>query len=546
MQKLQQLYSRYFLGPGSELNWYVLITVLYFVTHLLSLTLLPVFADEAIYIRWAQLIIDEPTRYAFFPLNDGKTPLFIWLLVPFQFLVSNQLLAARLVSVLIGFLQVLLTGSLLRQLKTSQVVQQFGMLCVVFLPYWFFHHRMALMDGLLTLCITASVFCGIKVIQLLDEKKAAITSLSEVFIQIPALLNKPTLVWTFLGGLAFGAALWSKLPAVLAAPGVLLLVFINHRKTFLARLYQLLPLGSMLAIGIVVFGLLKLHPAFGQLFSRGGDFLFPLQEVLGGKWIITIQQIPNYLFYFSMYLSPGMLILLVFGNLLPNIQRRKIVVLTLAGLAFLAPIALLGKVVYARYLLPAAPFFTIAACLGLDALLQAMIKPGSKQVVSIKIVVGIAAILIAITSSTFIIPSITNVNKIPFVESDTTQYLTEWSAGQGIYESTNLIMQEAQDKRVAIATEGYFGTLPDGMLLYLHRRDVKNIMLEGIGQPVVGIPASFAQKAASYDTVYLVVNSHRNKLDLTPDKLVAEYCRPYEAPCLQVWDITQDLPAITK
>src|SRR3989344_497092 len=69
----------------------LILLVVYLLLHLPSLTILPVFADEAIYIRWAQLIIDDWRRYLFFPMNDGKTPLFIWLLVPFQFLFSDQL-----------------------------------------------------------------------------------------------------------------------------------------------------------------------------------------------------------------------------------------------------------------------------------------------------------------------------------------------------------------------------------------------------------------------------------------------------------------------
>ncbi|MCC6710949.1 MAG: hypothetical protein IT416_01195, partial [Candidatus Pacebacteria bacterium] len=36
-----------------------LVVGIYFLTHITALTLLPVFADEAIYIRWAQLIIDD-------------------------------------------------------------------------------------------------------------------------------------------------------------------------------------------------------------------------------------------------------------------------------------------------------------------------------------------------------------------------------------------------------------------------------------------------------------------------------------------------------
>ena len=46
---------------------------LYLATRLFHLDALPVFADESIYIRWAQLLRHD-TAYLFFALNDGKPP----------------------------------------------------------------------------------------------------------------------------------------------------------------------------------------------------------------------------------------------------------------------------------------------------------------------------------------------------------------------------------------------------------------------------------------------------------------------------------------
>ena len=62
----------------------------YAVTRLYQLTLLPVFADEAIYIRWAQVMKAESTL-RFLPLSDGKQPLFMWSVIPFFKLFSDQI-----------------------------------------------------------------------------------------------------------------------------------------------------------------------------------------------------------------------------------------------------------------------------------------------------------------------------------------------------------------------------------------------------------------------------------------------------------------------
>ena len=66
-----------------------------------NLTHLPVFGDEAIYIRWAQIMRTEPTL-RFLPLSDGKQPLFMWVLMPFLKIFSDPLVAGRMVSVLTG------------------------------------------------------------------------------------------------------------------------------------------------------------------------------------------------------------------------------------------------------------------------------------------------------------------------------------------------------------------------------------------------------------------------------------------------------------
>lgn len=119
--------------------WALLIFLaIYLAIHVLALTKLPVFADEAIYIRWAQLIMDEPTRYLFFALNDGKTPLLIWIFVPLQYLFKDPLAAGRIVSVLAGLVQILLTGKLIKKLGGDKLAAVTGSVLTAILPFWFF------------------------------------------------------------------------------------------------------------------------------------------------------------------------------------------------------------------------------------------------------------------------------------------------------------------------------------------------------------------------------------------------------------------------
>lgn len=497
------------------------ITVLYLATHLLSLVALPVFADEAIYIRWAQLIIDEPVRYLFFPLNDGKTPLFIWLLVPFQYLFSNQLLASRVVSVLIGLAQVGVMGYLTHLLGGRMKTVWLSMILTTILPFWYFHHRMALMDGMLTFWLSVTL---VFVIHLSTTRKDRLP----ILVAIAGL------------GISFGLALLTKLPAVLCLPAFGLFVFWPANQSLKDRFVLAVKLGVGLGIGLGIFGILKLNPAFGQLFSRGSDFLFPWRDVLfGGAWRQTLPNLPTYFSYFAAYLTLPVLILSISGLFIKK-DRRTFHVLFWAAIAFMIPISLLGKVVYPRYLLPVSLFLTLSSSLAVQALLDRWTK--STQALMSKVAISLVFALLAAnllaTSTLFILQSLTNVDATPFVPADQTQYLTEWSSGHGLTETVDLIKEATQQGSLAVATEGYFGTLPDGLLLYFHRQSVEDVYLEGIGQPVASIPQVFIDRAKNYDRTWLVVNSHRLRMPLPPESKIAEFCRPQGAPCLQVWEIT--------
>ncbi len=490
--------------------WFTLILIIlfYLLIHLYHLTSLPVFADEAIYIRWAQLIIDDWKQYLFFPMNDGKTPLFMWLMVPFQFMFSDQLFAARSVSVLVGLGQILSLGYLTKLLGGKKQTAWIAMILGSILPFWYFHHRMALTDALLGLGITLTIIGVIQIIK-----------------------NKQKKLWIGLTALFLGLSLWSKLPAILIIPSLFIYPWIEPMELN-KRIKQIIYILIAAIGGIAVFFSLRLHPVFPQIFSRGSDFLYPWQEVIfQGKWKDTVINIPNYIKYFGAYLTWPVLLLNLSGQFLPNLKKRRIQhILVGSAILFAGPIALLGKVVYPRYFFPISTFLTVSAALILQELFEKKIPK--------KILGGILVFWIGIISCRFTYYSLTDVAKIPFVSSDQEQYLYEWSAGYGIKESVAYIKTQAENKTVAVATEGSFGTLPDGILMYFHRQNVDNIYVEGIGYPVRGVTQKFRSKALDFDQVLLIVNSHRLELKLDSADLLQEYCRPNNAPCLQIWDIT--------
>lgn len=498
---------------------HAVLVALYLITHLPYLTQLPVFADETIYIRWSQLIVSDPSQYIFFPLNDGKTPLFIWFLVPAVQLFSDPVYGARFISLLGGLVQVFAILYLVKVLGGSKKAQIFASLSVIFLPYWFFHHRIALMDGWVTVwgTLTAAFL-----IEGLQQKKNAF-------------------VYLLAAALSSAAAILTKVPAVLYFPALLPLLFLHPEKKWTDYAPQLKKtIVFFLTVGICIFPL-KFAPAFSQIFSRGSDFLFSLSEFFQGSWLQSTASLPNYFWYYAAYCSIGLYVFCMYGLAARFKNKRAFILLLMSGFIFLAPIVVLGKVVYPRYLLPALPFFTAACALVFEDLYRQKekLEKISKNKIGFILVFLLGITQFTTVSFDFMTRSFFATDTIPFVAADRVQYLTEWSSGHGIRDAVSYIQSQAETESVAVATEGYFGTLPDGILLYLFHKDVHNIWIEGIGQPVRGIPVAFRDKARTFDKTLLVVNSHRLQTNLIGSDLIAEYCRPYSAPCLQIWDITE-------
>jgi len=502
-------------------SWYFFLAVLialYLLTHLLSLTFLPVFADEAIYIRWSQLIIDDWRQYLFFPLNDGKTPLQMWLMVPLIRLFPDPLFAGRLLSVIVGMVQVFVIGAFVRSLGGKRLAQAIGMILVTVLPFWYFHHRMALIDGVLTLglaCVALGLVNIIASIEVSQYRKAT--------------------WWTVFTGICFAASLWTKVPALFLSPVFTLFVFLPtvHKRNIRQVLsYRVMYLGAAGLLGLLLFLTMKLHPAFGQLFGRGEDFTFSLNEVLAGQWKTSIDNVVRVTYWNGSYLSYGVLVACVLSLFLSK-HRQRNALLLLSAVAFASPFIIFGKVLAPRYFVPVAIFLTTLTALTLEECIE------KKRLVH-NVITGLVILSISLTVIPFLGYSLLDPDKIPFVANDREQYLTEWSSGHGIKEATQFILEASKYDRIFVSTEGFFGTLPDGILMYLHNQDVTNVEVIGIGQPIFGLPEEVIQKGERAKHTYVIVNSHRFSSTDPRFTRVVSYPRPYSAPTLDVYEFTNN------
>ena len=130
-------------------EWFILVLILvgFLILATRNLTRLPIFVDEAIYLRWAQIAWHDPS-WRFISLTDGKQPFYIWLVIPFMKMIADPLAAGRAASVFSGLLTVVGMGYLGWLLKDKRL-GFYAMLLTALSPYLYFYYRFGIMESTL-------------------------------------------------------------------------------------------------------------------------------------------------------------------------------------------------------------------------------------------------------------------------------------------------------------------------------------------------------------------------------------------------------------
>lgn len=480
---------------------FVIALFLFFSTHLQGLTSLPVFSDEAIYIRWAQVGFREPNKYFFLSMLDGKPPLHVWSLMPVLQMFEDPLFAGRVLSLVLGMFSVYVVMNIIRLLGGSRRAEYVGMICVILAPFWYMYHRLALAEAMVGFLYATGMFFGLRLVQ------------------------GKTSIWSWLGFcFSVGVALWTKTTTIFfifsyaTLPLFLDITKKNQGIKSFISMYTKKSVLSLITAGIggcFLFLLLKFSPLFPSLFSRSADYTFTVTDLLRGEWrYVLFTSIPRSLFWIAFYLTPFLIVPVFF-------VRRYRWQLILFSLLYALPLLAGGRVVYPRYLFPLAVPMTLIAALGFDAMFHA--KNWHARIGYLMFGGFLAYTLYVIAISW------NNPPLFPMVKEDKEQYLTSWSSGYGIPEVRAYLQRTTGN--VYVATEGYFGTLPDGLQIYFDRTS-NNLEIHGIGQPVREIPANLLAVAETRET-YLVVNAHRYLVEENPHvKLVQSFPRPFHGPPL--------------
>src|SRR3989344_3115586 len=303
--------------------------------RLVNLNALPIFADEAIYVRWAQVMRAEPSL-RFLPLSDGKQPLYMWTLMPVLKLFSDPLVAGRTLSALAALGTIMGVGLAAYLIfKNYRLAITSAVLWAV-LPYAVLFERMALVDGFLALFF--------------------IWYFNFLYLAV----SKVRLDFALLAGFAGGFAWLTKSPAIFAlalSPSLLLFLPKFDRKTLFVSCLLFLVSFS---VAFAMYNILRLGPQFHMIAIRNADYVYSWSEALRGPLDPLIPHLKD-TFWFFFYLTTPFGMLFALWGMVEG-QRHHLKQRLILGAWWLAPVfveSFMAKGFTARYLFFTLPFMVI-------------------------------------------------------------------------------------------------------------------------------------------------------------------------------------------
>jgi 4-amino-4-deoxy-L-arabinose transferase-like glycosyltransferase len=457
---------------------------LFFLSRLINLTNIPIFVDEAIYLRWAQIAKND-AAWRFISLTDGKQPLFVWLILVFMKVIKDPLIAGRLVSVGAGMLSTVGIWFLSLILFKKRRLAFFASLLYLVIPFYLLYDRMALMDAMVgAFCVWALLF--------------------EILLVKTLRLDVALILGWILGGAVLTKT--SGFFNLYLFPLTLFLFDWRDKK----RWSNLLKWTGLALLAIIIsqllYGVLRLSPWFHMIAQKDTNFIFPVKEWLSHPLMFFWGNLRGQIDWLVNYLTWPMAFLVGASLVFREKFREKSLLLAWFLIPFVG-LAFFGKVLYPRFILFMSLPLLILVALFLEQL-AAKIK--NRKSFFLLLFLFLSLPLFVDWKLLF------EPTAAPIPQNDKGQYINSWPAGYGVKEVVGFAKEEAQDKEIFIATEGTFGLMPASLELYLW--DDPKIEIKGYW-PVREVPEEVLEKAKDKPT-YFVFNETQNIPDGWPLKLI--------------------------
>ncbi len=461
---------------------------LYLVTRLTNLTELPIFTDEAIYIRWSQ-IGSRDANWRFISLVDGKQPLFTWIMMVALRVIADPLVAGRLVSVLAGAITTVGIWVTARELFKSRKVALASSLVYILIPFGLMYDRMALYDSL-----------------------SAALSIWSFYLSI-LLVRRVRLDVALLLGMSLGLGMLNKTSGFLSLymlPGTLLL-FDWVKRDRVKRLLKWAGLALVAAVvSLLMYSVLRLSPLFAMIGQKDTVFVYSFKEWLTHPFNFLYGNLRGLFDWDIHYLTwPVFAAAILSGLSLWKWPREKLLLLGWWFAPFFA-LAAGGRVLYPRFILFMSLPLMILAGAGIAWIWERLRG-------SVWRWVAMGILFAGSLYTDFYI--ITNPLYAPIPYADAGQYIDDWPSGWGISEVNAFLAEEAKKGKISVFTDGTFGLLPYAIEIY--HVDNPNIKIKGL-YPILELsPDEMIADAKDHPT-YVVFNQQQ-LIPAWPLRFISEY-----------------------
>jgi 4-amino-4-deoxy-L-arabinose transferase-like glycosyltransferase len=496
-----------------------------------GLLALPMFSDEAIYLRWAQLV---RAGHPWVSLIDPKPPLHFWMLAGVWGWARDPLLAARGLSVFAGVVSIpglmLMCeelGLLQRERATNRTAgpapsgRILGLLAAVlmiFCPFLAFYQRLAtadalfvaemLMAGWLGLCWGRRVMTGLRAWPAAMALGVAMGA---------AMMTRQGLSYTLWGIPVAGVALhfsrgvakrrWGRvLMQFVLAVVVAMVLWLPYLTTELPRFTENARAEAAQPADVSGWTVVKQRILYQEQFTEAGDSRLALaakNAESAGVWFFD-------------YLTWPVLAASVLGLAAIALRRQwRLLVLLLVWLGLmLGPVIVLGNVVYSRYVLAGAPALLIAAAYFVAEVLTWAL---STRLWPVLTWTGAGVILAAILLLPLrqIVLQATRWWEQTLTAADRAQYITGWTSGRATQKALTFLKGYAAGGEVVVITDNGWGLPADAAWVALE------------GTPHVRL---YYKTGASESPILMPSAEHPGAFMLRKDKWLYTPPEPVEIP----------------
>lgn len=450
----------------------IALALAYFAFRFYSILSLPIFTDEAIYIRWAQ-IAKQDANWRFISLTDGKQPMFIWLMVISLRFIQDPLLAGRMVSVGAGFFTLIGMYFLGKEVFKNNKIGLVSSALYVIFPMALVYDRIALYDSLVGSFAVWSLFL------------------------IVLLVRKARLDIALILGMIAGGGVLTKTSGffnIYLLP-ISLILFSWGEKQVKSRLIKWIGLAIVAILTTYGFySILRLSPFFHIINEKNAIFVYPFDEWFKHPLEFFIGNWRAFWDWTVRYLTWPFLTLAIGSFFLSKSFLREKMVLFLWFIVPIIALGLFGKTLFPRFV-----FFMILPLLPLIAFSLVDIYAKLKKLYVFLIFLFLVSVLVV--KADYLI--LNNFADAYIPVSDKRQYLTDWPAGGGVRGVVEFFEKEVKKGKIYVATQGTFGLMPFALEIYLV--DNPNIKIDGywpVGDIIPAKVIEISKKIPTYFVFY--------------------------------------------